>query len=320
MIFVEPPVPDPADALHALAKPFPKTGKSELDLARKYYAKKNRPPKAYEFKRYKEFEVCTALDALFHEKCAYCESTYRAVGARDIEHFRPKAAVMEAPGHPGYWWLAAAWSNLLPSCPDCNRLRGQLVYDSGMSLEEFDRARLKEPEGTSGKANSFPVRNNHWIADENGDLTTEDPLLINPMRREPEKHIEWVFDWNRTDFLWEADPVIASVRPREQNGVEDPYGKASIAIYGLNRAGLFRERMSRITEIQLVCQPLVDAIVDLQQAKTQVQVDTINARLTKYRKNLREFTKPAKTYAGMARAFIAAFDVDITRLAATPPP
>src|SRR5262245_43420933 len=113
---------EPAVVAAALRRPFPKfENKTELERARAYYKSKPSPAKAFKFQRYSEFAVCQALDDLFHGKCAYCESSYRAVDSRDVEHFRPKGGVTEAPEHPGYWWLAASWSSLLPSCPPCNQ-------------------------------------------------------------------------------------------------------------------------------------------------------------------------------------------------------
>lgn len=42
----------------------------------------------------------------------------------DVEHFRPKKAVLEDDGRlrrPGYYWLAYTWENLLLACAECNR-------------------------------------------------------------------------------------------------------------------------------------------------------------------------------------------------------
>ena len=318
MIRVERPEPHPQSVLDALAKPFAKTGKSELELARKYYSRKKRPKKAYNFERYKVFEVVQELQRLFHEKCAYCESNYAAIGPVDVEHFRPKGKVKEAPKHPGYWWLAAAWSNLLPSCRDCNQLRAQLAFDAGMTLEEFDRARRKEPDETSGKGNSFPVRGGNWIADETSDLTTEDPLLINPTLRNPADHLEWVFDWDRTMYLWEAPRIAAAVRPRLVNGEDDPYGKASIAVYGLNRAGLVRARMARIDEMRVLCKRVVKNMLRLRDAQPGQNMDWVHQDLADDKESLLQFAEPPKPYAGMASAFLAEFFSELTRMAAAP--
>ena len=41
-------------------------------------------------------------------------------------------------GASGYWWLAAAWKNLLPSCPPCNQRRRQVEFAAEMTLEEME--------------------------------------------------------------------------------------------------------------------------------------------------------------------------------------
>jgi uncharacterized protein (TIGR02646 family) len=80
---------------------------------------------------YKDGAVKAALDAMFHGKCAYCEFMYIGGMPVDIEHFRPKGAVIVGGKmrKPGYYWLAAKWENLLPSCIDCNRKRDQELQD-----------------------------------------------------------------------------------------------------------------------------------------------------------------------------------------------
>ena len=70
----------------------------------------------------------------FFGKCAYCESLITNNQPGDVDHYRPKGRVMDANNkpvmittalgenpHPGYYWLAYQFSNLLPSCIDCNR-------------------------------------------------------------------------------------------------------------------------------------------------------------------------------------------------------
>ena len=55
-----------------------------------------------------------------HRKCCYCERKRDQKIDSDVEHFRPKSEVKENSGHPGYWWLAYEWNNLLISCKTCN--------------------------------------------------------------------------------------------------------------------------------------------------------------------------------------------------------
>ena len=64
-------------------------------------------------KRYAEPEVRAALEEMFHDKCAYCESHVSHVTTAHIEHFRPK-------GKPEFEHLTFEWENLLLACPDCN--------------------------------------------------------------------------------------------------------------------------------------------------------------------------------------------------------
>ena len=94
---------------------------------------------------YKLTPVKDALNATFHFKCAYCESYFGATQPLDVEHFRPKSGVLVGDELVWgvYYWLAASWGNLLPSCTDCNRPRRQALPDGS--------------EQTLGKANQFPI-------------------------------------------------------------------------------------------------------------------------------------------------------------------
>ena len=61
--------------------------------------------------KYRHPEIKTALDTMFHGKCAYCESKIRHVSDPHIEHYRPKLTFPQ---------LTFAWDNLLPACGICN--------------------------------------------------------------------------------------------------------------------------------------------------------------------------------------------------------
>jgi hypothetical protein len=130
---------------------------------------------------YKEFkdEIFTG----FRGKCAFCESLIRDLDQPgDVEHYRPKLgikdenenSVMVRMGfrkvpHPGYFWLAYAWENLIPSCNLCNR---------------------------AGKKNYFPVEPPGAYATNKDGLVKEHPLLINPAVDDPSDHLEL----DRKDF------------------------------------------------------------------------------------------------------------------------
>ena len=95
-----------------------------------------------------------------HGKCCYCEMKLRD---GDIEHFRPKGQVAEDNAHPGYYWLAYEWSNLLFACKTCN--------------QRFKRT-------------FFPLRDPSKRARSHRDnLMKEEPLLIHPAEEDPERFI-----------------------------------------------------------------------------------------------------------------------------------
>jgi uncharacterized protein (TIGR02646 family) len=88
----------------------------------------------------RQMRVRDELNKYYLHKCAYCETDCKA----EIEHYRPKKRVTGVALHSGYYWLCYEWSNLLPSCHDCNN--------------------------AGGKSNQFPVR---------GTRAASPPLLAN---------------------------------------------------------------------------------------------------------------------------------------------
>src|SRR4051812_36358022 len=110
------PVPPPPSEL---ADPD-SIGRKEAERAQAYL-QQHGTIKGFEFAAYKNPAVVKALEAAFLGKCAYCEHRYDAGAPCDVEHYRPKGGV-EIDGdltEPFYYWLAAEWTNLLPSCADC---------------------------------------------------------------------------------------------------------------------------------------------------------------------------------------------------------
>ena len=118
-------------------------------------------------------EVAHALGSLYEWKCAFCESKRHKP---QVEHFRPKKRVTgDAPNPLGYYWLCYSWTNLLPTCKDCNE----------------------------SKLNSFPINQLHnrvysptYLLNQQLDINTllynnsplidEEPLLIHPEYGNPE--------------------------------------------------------------------------------------------------------------------------------------
>jgi uncharacterized protein (TIGR02646 family) len=175
----------------------------------------------FEFDAYRSKGVRAKLKAFGMGKCAYCEADYDATHPEDIEHYRPKGAIATEIGRlqPGYWWLAAEWSNLLPSCIRCNRVETQPLYD-GTELK-------------MGKGERFPLADELKRASTVGAEAFEIPLLIDPSHEDPSAFIRFVDD-NGDCIAVPIDPDTTSLCARR--------ARASIDIYGLNRAGLVRDR------------------------------------------------------------------------------
>lgn len=171
----------------------------------------------------------TALNERFHLKCAYCESYFGATSPVDIEHFRPKGAVEHADGtllKPGYYWLAAKWDNLLPSCIDCNRARNHL------------HAGDDDPE-LSGKANLFPIENDQRSDLDPGAETGESRLLIHPCRDSADKFFKYLRDGKR---------VITE--SATNSGSRHRKAERSIDVYGLNRLALANQRGDKLIRVK----------------------------------------------------------------------
>lgn len=314
MIFVPRPVSPPSTVTLALEEQHRTTKDTELQRARAYYSKKPTPTKSFEFSQYRDEWVCIWLDGLFNNKCAYCESLYSAVSARNIEHYRPKGGIDESPNHIGYWWLASDWKNLLPSCIACNQRRKQAIYVPGMTLEELEATRLSPAVSGAGKGNSFPMNPpTLWVTKEGADLTTEDPLLIDPQVRDPELHLQWVFDWDRKHYAWEAKSLFAFLKPKQINGLDDPYGKASISAFGLRRVELFRSHREKIVEMQTTASTLFRAMRRVVLAKNTSFYDLSLEDVRIEQENLFAHAEAGKRYISLAKAFISLFETELQR-------
>jgi uncharacterized protein (TIGR02646 family) len=162
----------------------------------------------------------------FYGKCAYCECSLGNQHG-DIEHFRPKAAVTDEDDvkidHPGYYWLAYDWTNLLPSCIKCNQ------------ASTIGERKI-------GKRNRFPVSDRH--AQNPGEIDAEKPLLINPAsgkdEDDPSRHLTIDLDTG----------LLIGLTPR---------GEMCIEIFGLNyRDDLVEQRKAALDNIKLHMYRLID--------------------------------------------------------------
>lgn len=247
-------------------------------------------PKPFNFVVYKRKDIAEALNALFHGKCAYCESNINAIQPTDIEHFRPKGSVANCPGHPGYWWLAASWHNLLPSCIDCNRQRyhnaQQLAHDP---LEEEVDGRF-----LLGKGDLFPILGGTYAIKENDDYEAEDAALINPTQRNPSNHLIWL---ERQNF--------SLVGPKEKSGKFDLYGSHTHKVFGLNRQGLVDLRTSKLRDIKTQLVFIEDLFKEAISNKTQEKLATILCeQALKQLEALYRYAEPDQPYSVMAEELL----------------
>lgn len=183
----------------------------------------------FEFDVYSNTSVKYALAKLFHNKCAYCETLYSASQPMDVEHWRPKGQIENAdpdgdPMKPGYWWLAADWDNLLPSCIDCNRRRKQrdVVTDEVVNL---------------GKLDQFPLVAGEHVRNE-GDVSLERPALVNPCVDDPAAF----FEFTPEGVIRPQDGLSETERQRAAH---------SIRVYALNRSGLVHNRRETLALAEL---------------------------------------------------------------------
>lgn len=182
---------------------------------RKQKAREKPKVKAAVYKGQKE-DVYLLMGPPFYGKCAYCETKVYSGMHGDVEHFRPKGAVTDQAGepvmiggaveeeHPGYYWLAYDWTNLLPACQLCNqpstrRSLGRLI----------------------GKRDYFPVIGGVRAAAP-GEEVNELPLLINPAWEDPAPHL-----------ALDETGVLAAKTER---------GQACIDVFGLNARDLPNDR------------------------------------------------------------------------------
>jgi hypothetical protein len=184
------------------------------------------------------------LAHVVHGKCAYCEvkeirSPYHA------EHFRPKGMVrfknlgeedllkaeIDCPirgkiEHPGYFWLAYHWQNLLPSCAFCNAHEGKKNQFPISKLPYLLTVKLKAEEVARLKETPYPSPNHkdrYYLLSQ--DLSAyESPFLVNPLVDDPREHICF------GDFGIEA-PLSGSLK-----------GAHSIEVYDLKNPSLRTER------------------------------------------------------------------------------
>jgi hypothetical protein len=179
-----------------------------------------------------------AAEGPFGGRCAYCESPISGTQPGDLDHFRPKSEVTHADDstvrltdpstgeerpHPGYYWLAYHWRNLVPSCIGCNRPNNL--------RNRKHRAELK-----LGKRSRFPVEGQHAL--DASELRGERPLLINPAEEDPAPHLE-------------VDTTTGLLKARTARGA------MCVAVFGLNVRKLPEMRLAVMDQVRAVLVELI---------------------------------------------------------------
>jgi len=315
-----------------------RAGKKELARARAHFLAA--PDGAsFTFRAYKGDDVRHALEALFHGKCAYCESRYDTTSPVDIEHFRPKGAV-EGIVHPGYWWLAAEWTNLLPSCIDCNRRRRQntpIAFASltgGLEAARQTGFRVVQ----TGKESAFPIRGTRMEAEPPQDqrdtaLLAEECLLIDPCRTDPEEYLRFhvdrqeplgiVYPAGSTDIVLPAyqagNEQASEIENQARQAHVSVHGAVSIHVYGLNRLALVQERTRLLWRLEFLASVVLDVFriadslkaINVPDAEDSKIRDRAVARLEKMAgtalAEIRDAANPEAPFSAMARAWIKDF-------------
>jgi hypothetical protein len=193
----------------------------------------------------------------------------------DVEHWRPKGGVITADRRKlprGYYWLASEWSNLLPSCVDCNRERNQITESNGEKKK-------------AGKAEHFPLKDENRRATTPEMVAQEEPLLLNPCEDLPEEHLEF--------FEEDGRKAVLRARAGSQRGQE------SIDIYGLNRIGLVLERQKHLAQLVLALKTLRGFKKDIDGGNPKFK-ELYDA----YRLWVLQSRLPTERYAALARAYV----------------
>jgi uncharacterized protein (TIGR02646 family) len=203
--------------------------------------------KSYRFKERLYKQERDAIMAEFNNKCAYCEVLITvAMHTGDVEHYRPKGRVRDIHGvevttrsgekHPGYYWLAYDWKNLLPACSACNR--------PGTA-----------PDGqTFGKHDRFPVRQFH---DSDHQMVSQEyPLLVNPRVDNPKDHL-----------MFDPHTGLIIAKPGSEKG------PPTIEVLGLNREGLIEDRRRAVRLLKL---EYIDAMNKAQESSDSSGIDQLN--------------------------------------------
>lgn len=246
-------------------------GGRERERARVHFEDPATRNKKFTFRAYKGDDVRAALREMFRLKCAYCETVYAAGNAMTVEHYRPKGGYDlpdGTPQIPGYWWLGTTWTNLLPSCTDCNSERGH----------DYEGTRR-----VTGKANRFPLAEEAARATVPGTEGGEEPLLLDPTVDDPGDHLEFIDE--------------GVVRARGDGNGESSHGRETIEVLGLRRPDLVTVRHGHLEVVDATLKRYLSAVEKLDREED----DFARGILEQAQRELTDLMADPAPYAGMAR-------------------
>lgn len=177
---------------------------------------------SYEVNGSKSFhKVRDKLNEYYYGKCAYCEGSSNKA---EIEHYRPKKRITDEKGHPGYYWLAYEWSNLLPSCRYCNTEggKGNHFTIAGIRVEKP----VFLPDGKLDRNQCLPNQS---------PLKDELPYLLHPEIDYPQLYLGFILNNDKTGV--KIIPIDLSKVGSISRGSE------TIRICNLNRPDLQIDRL-----------------------------------------------------------------------------
>jgi uncharacterized protein (TIGR02646 family) len=257
--------------------------KTERQRAIDFYNDPNRKTTAHftAFTAYSDFSVKKELRRVFNKKCAYCEKPIPGRNSEDIEHYRPKGAITDVKTRkmlkPGYYWLAADWSNLLLSCKDCNSPSEQEIADIADGTTR-----------TIGKHNYFPTSDN-WYGNNHRARRKEKPLLADPCREDPEK----LFSFDDIGYI--------TVKP--SRGFAKKKAEETIRILGLDSLDLTQARREHAVLVKADLTELRIATRELNEADTQANRERVGRCMQKMALHL----GPTKPFLALTRSLVRAY-------------
>jgi 5-methylcytosine-specific restriction endonuclease McrA len=151
-----------------------------------------------------------------NDKCGYCETKVNRAGFYlTIDHYRPKDKLRDDESHPGYYWLAYEWTNLVPACPKCNAKKSNCFPIEGKRV-------TGPPLTANGELDWNLCRVDSTIHLE------EKPLMLHP-----------VFDCSQDEIVFNRNGKIEGKTTK---------GKVTIEVCDLNRESLQLARKELVEE------------------------------------------------------------------------